>query len=59
MSTQLTPEQRKQRIETALKVVGVGVLGGSQSGSLLGTDLLRVNRPLCGLVVGIVSENLQ
>jgi hypothetical protein len=27
MSTQLTPEQRKQRIETALKVVGVGVVG--------------------------------
>jgi dGTP triphosphohydrolase len=27
MSTQLTPEQRKQRLETILKVVGVGVVG--------------------------------
>lgn len=27
MSNQLTPEQRKQRIETAIKVVGVGAVG--------------------------------
>jgi hypothetical protein len=27
MNTQLTPEQRKQRIETALKITGVGVVG--------------------------------
>lgn len=27
MSTELTPEQRKQRVETTLKVVGVGVVG--------------------------------
>lgn len=46
MSTQLTPEQRKQRTETVLKVLGVGVIG-----FLVAPFILQTIGGIVGLVV--------